>query len=282
MIDLQDRLVEKELITQEQLTAALLESSKTGRSLWFTLVKLEYLSEERIVRFFAQEANIPFVRLSDYHINQSVLNTLDENFCRFHNIIPLFRSRDAFVVACNNPFDTDMLDIVGKLSGSLVEPVMATASDINHALDYYWKLDSLNFVTADLLVKAQPLKGITFWRESERMLVDWPVSLSLRDSGISLAASAVIEGRGHDITRDGSAIGVYVPVYLPKGVNVSVKVFPSGRLTKSDDAIQICGAVGAIVHSHAYRQDEYLIGIRFVDIDDAARKYLIGRAELTK
>ena len=117
MADLVRRIIERGLVTQEQGHAAALEAARTNRTVWFSLVKLDYLSEESIVRFFAQEARIPYVHLPDYRIKQGVLKTLDEHFCRQNTVIPLCMVQETLFVACNNPFNLALLDSIGKLSG---------------------------------------------------------------------------------------------------------------------------------------------------------------------
>jgi hypothetical protein len=278
MNDLSDRLIEKGLVTREALDTARFEAYKIGRSVWFTLIKLEYLSEESIIRFFAQEANIPFVRLSDYRIRQNAINILEENFCRQNHVVPMWMVQDTLFIACSNPFDTAMLDAVGKLCRCFVEPLLATSTAIDQTIDYYWKLDNINFNIADFLVRQQPVKGMAFWRESERIPVDWPVSVSVRDGAFALADSSNIEGRCHDISKDGSAIGIYLPIYLPKGIAVDMNIRP---LTVNISGNRTFETGGEVVHSYMHSAQAYSIGARFKNFDEGLKKDLISCA-LTK
>jgi hypothetical protein len=272
MTDLSDRLIEQGLVTPEALNTARSEAFKIGRSVWFTLIKLEYLTEESIIRFFAQEANIPYVRLSDYRIKQNVLNMLDENFCRQNHVIPLWLVQDTLFIACNNPFNTALLDTIGKSSRCFVEPLMATSTAIDQAIDYYWKLENISFSVADFLVRQEPVKGMAFWRESERLEVDWPVSLAARAGDFVLADSSSIEGQVHDISRDGSAIGIHVPLYLPKGIAVNVSIRPSADNRPQD---RIFETEGEIVHSYMHTALAYSVGIRFKNIEEGLKKDLL-------
>jgi hypothetical protein len=275
MTDLSDRLIEQGLVTREGLETARLEAAKTGRSVWATLIRLDYLSEESIIRFFAQEANIPYVRLPDYRIKQNVINMLEENFCRQNRVVPLWMVQDTLFIACNNPFNTALLDTIGKLSRCFVEPLMATSTAIDQTIDHYWKLDDVSFNIADFLVKQEPIKGMAFWRESERIAVDWPISVAVRDESFALTCSSSLEGRGHDITRDGSAIGIYLPLYLPKGIAVTMRIKPLSGNKPQD---RIFEAAGEIVHSYMHSGREYSVGIRFNNIEEEAKKDLLSCA----
>jgi hypothetical protein len=278
MTDLSDRLIEQGLVTREGLETARLEADKTGRSVWFTLIKLEYLSEESIVRFFGQEANIPYVRLSDYRIKQNVLDMLGEDFCRQNRVIPLWMVQDTLFIACNDPFNTVLLDTIGKLCRCFVEPLIATSTSIGQTIDHYWNPDNINFNIANFLVKQEPIKGMAFWRESERIAVDWPISVAMRDEAFALASSPSLEGRGHDISRDGSAIGIYLPLYLPKGIAVIIRIQPVSDNKPQD---RIFETAGEIVHSYMHSGRDYSVGIRFSNIEEGAKKDLL-RCALTQ
>jgi len=275
MTDLVGRIVERGLVTREQADTALLEARRTGRSVWFAFVKLDYLSEESIVRFFAQEARIPYVHIPDYRITQGVLKTLDEYFCRQNTVIPLWRVGDTLFVACNNPFNTALLDSIGKSSGCSVEPLIATSTAIIQALDYYWRIDTIGFEMADFIVSAAPLKGLMPYRESERIPIDWPVSITVQGGVLALAFESRIEGRTHDISRDGSAIGIDLPLYLPKGITIALAIYP---VTGERRGNMILEAEGEIVQSYMKIPPDYSVGIRFKIMQDDIKKKLLAYA----
>jgi hypothetical protein len=275
MADLTQRIVEAGLVTREQIDAGRLEAVRIDRSLWFALMKLDYLSEEGITRFFAHEARIPYVSLHDYRIKQSVLNILDEHFCRRYMVIPLWLVKDTLFVACNNPFDTGLMDTIRKLSRCVVEPLMAESTAITHALDSYWKMDDINFDIANFLVSPEPVKGLASSRGSARITIDWPVSVEVRDTAFSLAVPARIEGRMNDLSQDGSAIGISCALYLPKGLMVSVRIFPDSCQKPGPVVFE---ASGEVVQSYMNKTRDYSVGIRFASGQDAIEKSLLDRA----
>jgi hypothetical protein len=275
MTDLFGRIIERGLVTREQAEAAAAEAARINRSVWFVLVKLDYLSEESIVRFFAQEARIPYVHIPDYRIKQGVLKTLDEHFCRQNAVIPLWRVRDTLFVACNNPFNTALLDAIGKMSGCVVEPLIATSTAVIQALDYYWRIDTIGFDMANFLVNAEPVRGLTVSRESERIAIDWPVSIAVQDNALSLAFESRIDGRTHDISRDGSAIGIDLPLYLPKGIVIAMAIYP---LSGGKRQNMILEAAGEIVQSYMKKTPDYSVGIRFKVMEEGIKKKLLSYA----
>lgn len=275
MEPLLEKIVAAGLITQEQVKAAGLWAAAINRSVWSTLVKLEYLSEEQITRFFAQEAQIPYVNLTDYRIKKSAVEILQEHFCRQNTVIPLCRIGNTLFIACANPFDSALMDAVGKLSRSVVEPLIATSTGIIQALDYYWHEPMADYDIADFLVRQGPVKGMPFWRESERIGVDWPVELFVRDDAFSLALPPCIEGRARDISRDAGAIGITFALYLPRGLKVLVALLPRPGVAADEECIELPGEI-----AHSYMQDtrRFSIGIRFGVVDARTREMLLKRA----
>jgi hypothetical protein len=204
-----------------------------------------------------------------------VLKTLDEHFCRQNTVIPLWLVGETLFVACNNPFNMALLDSVGKASGYAVESLIATSTAIIQALDYYWRIDTIGFDMANFIVGAAPVKGLTLWRESERVALDWPVSITVEDEALALAFESRIEGRAHDISRDGSSIGINLPLYLPKGIAVALVLHPIAGGIREDVRLE---AAGEIVQTYMNKTPDYSAGIRFKNMQEDVKKKMIKLA----
>ena len=61
-----DLLVKNQIITEEQLQAALADQKKTGRQLGRTLISLNFIKETALLNFLSQQLNIPFLDISQY------------------------------------------------------------------------------------------------------------------------------------------------------------------------------------------------------------------------
>lgn len=269
-----EKMISAGLISREQALAAAAEAVKVNRSVWAVLVALDYISEEHIMRFFAQEAQIPYVHLPDYSLKRDALETLDEHFCRAHTVIPLCRVKDTLFVACSNPFNAALMDTIGKLSRCSVEPLIATSTAIFQALDYYWHAPLIDYEIADYLVRQEPVKGMAFWRESERIPVDWPVELMIKDESLSLSVPPCVEGRARDISRDGSAIGISFALYLPRGIKVIVALPPRAATAAGQGRLELSGE---IVHSFMQNTRQFCVGIRLADMGDDKKQELLRR-----
>lgn len=275
MESLENKLVENHWVRQEQLEAAKQAAAKTKKSVWTMLVKANYLSLDDLSIFFAQESGIPYVRISDYKIKPEVLSLLDEYFCRQHILIPLFKIKDTAYIACSNPFDAELTDTLPKILGCAIEFLLAPPLSIAAALDTFWGPEEKTFILEKSIVQQKPLQGLALWRESKRMPLAIPMSLSIEDSALSLPHGAPIDGYTRDISHNGTAIGLEVFLYLPKGINIALEFRPEASLFSSGHSIK---TKGEIVYCRMEKGQQYFLGIRFTEITSESREQLFKLA----
>ncbi|MDD5347571.1 MAG: PilZ domain-containing protein [Candidatus Omnitrophica bacterium] len=272
MEELEKLLVQDRWVEAWQIDVARLEANSSRKSLWSCLVKLGFLSEEDIAAFFAHASGIPYVRVSDYVIAPKVLHLLDENFCIQNVVIPLFKTGDTLFVACANPFNTALTDGLAKMTGTVIEPLVAAPHAILGAVDLYFRLDDRNFEMADFIVKKSSVTGVSQWRESERLSFSAAVKIIVLDETVTLMSRYPIEGKAVDLSADGSAVGIELPFYLPKGITISMTLY-SGGLASSGSVIE---GRGEILRSAMLKSKSFLAGVKFLDMADKDRKQLLS------
>lgn len=275
MDELEQKLVEYNWISNEQLRLVKQQALAGGKSVWNTLVRLGYMSEEDIAVFFAHESGISYVKVSDYKINEEIIRLFNEDYCRQNSVIPLFKIKDTLFVASSNPFDAALLDALTKISGCPVELLLASDRLIREALDSYWGLEDKVFDSAKFIFKQTPMQGVGFWRESERLPLNIPVTIKTEDKSIALCYGSSMEGYTHDISHSGTAIGLQVLVFLPKGINISLELSPGGSLS---NVCPILKVKGEIVYCRMEKGQHYFLGIKFTEISEEIRSQLIELA----
>ena len=116
-IRLGDLLVEKDLITDEQLQVALQEQKKLGRKLGSTLVEMGMIDEDSILNLLASQLGIPLVSLTNFNYDEEVVRTLSESIARRYRAIVLEDRANDYLVGMADPTDIYALDeIQSKLS----------------------------------------------------------------------------------------------------------------------------------------------------------------------
>lgn len=133
-----DDLIKKGIIADDQLKAAQEESKKRGLAIDKVLIQQGLIKEEDIVNIISEHMGIPFMNLSDYLIDSSVIELVPESISQKYNLIPIFKIGQTLTVAMANPQDINAIDQVSLKSKCDVEPVLATETAIRNAIDQYY------------------------------------------------------------------------------------------------------------------------------------------------
>jgi len=134
-------LIEQGLITSAQLEQALEEHRKTPKSLGRVLIDLGMIKEADLVRALAEQVGLEFVDLSDYHIDPSSTTLLPDALARRYRAIPIGERDGKLLVAMSDPANVYALDDIRTITNRDVQPVVATAADIEQAIQRFAGMD---------------------------------------------------------------------------------------------------------------------------------------------
>src|SRR3990167_9437106 len=127
---LRESLIKSGLLTEGQVRDAVEEGRRTGETLIKSVLRKEMLDENSLIAFLEKEMEIPRVDLSSYLVDQKTVNLLPIAIAKKYRLIPLFKVGDVLTVAMVDPFDVVALDEVRSRTKCDVEPMVATAKDI--------------------------------------------------------------------------------------------------------------------------------------------------------
>ena len=134
-----ENLVEKGLITEEQLRRAEPEARASAKTLRKILTEKGLISEEDLTAFLSQQFNLPFVELTNYLIEPEIIDLVPEGLARKHLLIPILRIGDNLTVAMVDPSDVFALDELHMKTGFSIEPALATETEVKKALDQHYQ-----------------------------------------------------------------------------------------------------------------------------------------------
>lgn len=132
-----DILMAEGLISGEQLEEALAEHDKTGKLLGRVLVDMDVITETDLLRALSQQIGLEFVDLSKYEGDPLARSLLPESVAQRYRVIPLGEREGRLLLAMSDPSDRFAIEDVQKMTGRDVQPVVASAMDIDHALMNY-------------------------------------------------------------------------------------------------------------------------------------------------
>jgi len=130
-------LLEQGLLTQEQLDRALEEHRNTPKSLGRVLIDLGYIRERDLVAALAEQVGLEFVDLTEYHIDAAATALIPEAVSRRYRALPIDERDGKLLVAMSDPANVYALDDIRTITGREVQPVVATANDVEQAIQKF-------------------------------------------------------------------------------------------------------------------------------------------------
>ena len=150
-IRLGDLLVEKQVITPEQLDKALSEQKKTGTRLGRMLISLGFINEQGLLDFLAEQLKIPYVDLRHFQLRPASVKLLPETLARRFRAIVLEERPDGLLVGLADPTDIFIQDEISRLLKRPVSPAIVRESDVLNAFDtLYRRTDEIVHIAEEL------------------------------------------------------------------------------------------------------------------------------------
>jgi len=146
-----DVLLDKGLLTPEQMAQAVAMHEAEGTRLDRAIVQLGFLNEKQLLELMAKQLHLPLVDLSDVTIEPDVLRTVPLKVVYRKRLVPISRTNGSLSVATSDAFDLYALDDVRLITGLNVEPVLASRDDIEKLIKTHYGLggDTLDEMVAD-------------------------------------------------------------------------------------------------------------------------------------
>jgi type II secretory ATPase GspE/PulE/Tfp pilus assembly ATPase PilB-like protein len=150
-------LLEAALITPEQLAEALrLQAANRRRHLGDILVEMGVVTVRQIHMALAEKLGIPFINVSEFHIDPLALDLLSAGVAARYRALPLVQMADSLVVAVEDPLAMDFVQDLRVLTGKIIVPVVADPADLRRRIAKEYA--SLELAGASAEADADPLQ----------------------------------------------------------------------------------------------------------------------------
>jgi type IV pilus assembly protein PilB len=131
-------LVRESMINVDQLKKAQDEQRKSGGRLGSSLVKLGMIEESELTSFLSKQYGVPAIDLSEFEIDQEVINLVPREVAEKHSLIPFNRSGSTISVAMSDPSNIFAIDDIKFVTGYNVEVMVASEQSIRAAIERYY------------------------------------------------------------------------------------------------------------------------------------------------
>ncbi len=127
-------LISENVITEIQLKKALDMQKTAGGRLGTNLVKLGYLTEEKLVTFLSVQFGVPAINLQEHPVDPNVTKLIPAEMAKKYMIIPISRVGATITIAMTDPSNVFAIDDVKFMTGYNVAVAVSSESSITSAI----------------------------------------------------------------------------------------------------------------------------------------------------
>lgn len=142
-----DYLVEKELITQEQLEAVLAAQKETpGKRFGEMVVEKGFITEVLLAQALSAKLRVPYVDLANIEIDEEAVRKIPETLAKKYNVIAINIQGRRLTVATDDPINFNILEDIKMQTGMDTIPVLATRTAITKAIGNKYSMENVDSV----------------------------------------------------------------------------------------------------------------------------------------
>lgn len=134
-------LFKSQIITEQELRAALEAQKVSGGRVGEALVRLGVVTQEDIDWALANQLNIPYVRLKKENVDPVAISLVPGQLARRYNLFPLFLSGNELSVAMADPLNQEAIDALGKATGCQITISVGLIREIREMQDLIYGPD---------------------------------------------------------------------------------------------------------------------------------------------
>ena len=155
------------IIDDFQLNSALSYQRHWGGRFGESLIKLGYLTEDKLQGFLARQFDLPLIELLGRKIPEDVLAYIPQEKARELHVLPVERREISgsmhLVVAMTDPTNLMVTDSLQFMTGCRIKPALASDEAITFAIDKYYgsevdEQEELDFALKDLAEPPKPVQ----------------------------------------------------------------------------------------------------------------------------
>lgn len=134
---LETLLVNEGLVKAEELAKFRKEANRLNKPLVGMLIDNKKVDNETLTRLIAQVSGVPYVKLSDAQIDQTVLDLLSRDIAEHFMAVPLGEVQKRLAVAMLDANNVQAVDYLANKIGRPIKVYMASEEGIRHVLEQY-------------------------------------------------------------------------------------------------------------------------------------------------
>ena len=161
-------LIERQLLTVEQLNTALVHQRQWSMRLGAALVAKGFITEGKLTQVLSEFLGIPMVDMAKVVVDQKAMELVPVTMCEQHDVFPISlkmqKGRRLLVLAMADPLNFSARDELAFSTGCLVQPAIAQLSSLSLAIRRFYhgekvEITPLDFERTPLSHTGRPVVG---------------------------------------------------------------------------------------------------------------------------
>jgi type IV pilus assembly protein PilB len=136
--DFTEILVQKQIVSSDQLEEARGLQRQTGAKLQDALIKLGYCSTEQVMTAIAEFHGLQYVDLTEVTIPPAVIELVPESVARENVVLPMAQDNGALRIIMSDPSDFDTMQKLQFILNKDIQPVLAPREQIVEAINRHY------------------------------------------------------------------------------------------------------------------------------------------------
>lgn len=153
MKHLGDILVEAEIISKKTLERALVRQKEGKMRLGAVLEEMGVITEDELAEALGSQFNFKTIKSFVNHtFSQELLDLLPSDFVMKKLVFPLKQKDNMLAVAITDPFDMDTMEMLTRISGFQIIPVISTRREILDAVSKFYLKSAISSESTDSIL----------------------------------------------------------------------------------------------------------------------------------
>ena len=150
-------LISQDLLTEEQLSEALLKQRESKERLGTVLIKEGYISEMQLIEALKNQLGIDYIDLNNYNIDPEMARYIPKAFAKSAAVVPVKIVKDSLFLAMEDPLNFMAIEQAGNTSKKKIIPMIASAASVSHAINILYE----NVGVAEAMAQMREESGFT-------------------------------------------------------------------------------------------------------------------------
>jgi len=131
-------LIERHVITADQLHIALAEQRKKGGYISQHLISLGFANEFDIANCLSNQYGFAYLPLSNYSVPVELLDIIPLKLIKIYRILPIDKIGNVLTVTMADPLNDGVIEMLRQITQCEIQPFISTYSELKSAIDKYF------------------------------------------------------------------------------------------------------------------------------------------------